>query len=164
MLSFLKVPFFILFPLSFFLFPFSFFFFPFSFFLFPFSIFLFPFSFFLFPFSFFLFLFPFSYCIFLSELSSSNSELRITVKELGSKLLKCENIISSQSSESSEKMKNVLFDQEDQIAKYKKEKRILESKFQDLQDILGTHTILLFSYFSYSFYNDTLIIDIFLMI
>ena len=128
MLSFLKVQFFFSFLFSFFFFLFSF-------------------SYFLFRFSFF-----FSFCFFLSELSSSNSELRITVKEHGSKLLKSENIISSHSSERNEKMKNVLLDQEDQIAKYKKERRILESKFQDLQDILGTHTILLFSYFSYFYY------------
>ena len=115
MLSFLKVQFFFSFLFSFFFFLFSF-------------------SYFLFRFSFF-----FSFCFFLSELSSSNSELRITVKELGSKLLKCENIISSHSSETDEKMKNVLLDQEDQIAKYKKERRILESKFQDLQDILGAN-------------------------
>ena len=43
------------------------------------------------------------------------------------------------SSESSEKLKNVLFEKEDEIAQYKKEKMILESKFQDLQDILGTN-------------------------
>ena len=43
------------------------------------------------------------------------------------------------SSESSEKLKNVLFEKEDEIAHYKKDKMILESKFQDLQDILGTN-------------------------
>ena len=48
------------------------------------------------------------------------------------------------SSESSEKLKNVLFEKEDEIAHYKKDKMILESKFQDLQDILGTNVTFLF--------------------
>ena len=48
------------------------------------------------------------------------------------------------SSESSEKLKNVLLEKEDEIAQYKKEKMILESKFQDLQDILGTNVTFLF--------------------
>ena len=48
------------------------------------------------------------------------------------------------SSESSEKLKNVLFEKEDEIAQYKKEKMILESKFQDLQDILGSNVTFLF--------------------
>ena len=48
------------------------------------------------------------------------------------------------SSESSEKLKNVLIEKEDEIAQYKKEKMNLESKFQDLQDILGTNETFLF--------------------